>query len=280
MKEIVFEIFGEGGSLTGYRSFNGFEKDKTPTYLFHWSSNGMGLEDNESYTMSSQEFMFDFESFWQSMVKKEPMLYHLTPKTIHSEYKIKIARDLRKKLLKGESIHNLENWAEVLDVSKYELTEEEYFDYDLILDRLTKFETKLHISNIDWNEMQLRNNDYNSIAEFRTVFEGEKALKNKIAGIYAYFNGNKCIYIGKSKDIKTRIESHWKTSQGLDNSTRGHKHRVLFGETKDELLSIYYLRVDDKFNSRIGEELRKIIENILHLKYRPIFERIKTPSKH
>ena len=63
---------------------------------------------------------------------------------------------------------------------------------------------------------------------------------------------------------------------GLNNKSRGYKHRILFGENGNERLTVFFLKVDDRFNSRIGEETRKIIENILHLKYKPKFEQIKT----
>lgn len=148
------------------------------------------------------------------------------------------------------------------------------------MEHLTNFKDKIEITNFNWNEIQFVHNNFKSISDFRTVFTEINPFKNKIAGIYAYFYNDECLYIGKSKDLKKRMEHHWKTSQGLNNKSRGPKHRILFGQHVYDKLTVFCIKVDDKFNSRIGEEIRKIIENILHLKYKPTFKKIKNVAQH
>lgn len=277
-KEKIFEILADGGSINGYRNFIGFEKDKTPNYLFNWSTNEIGLDDNGGFSTKSKLSM-DFSKFWKKLIKKYPLIYDLHPTFIHQEYRVGIAKELRNKIKNGEEIYNIDSWAEILEISKIEIIDKDYFDYDLILEHLTKFKYKIEITNFNWNEIQFVHNDFKSISDFRTVFNKENILKNKIAGIYAYFNNDECLYIGKSKDLKKRIEHHWKTSQGLNNESRGQKHKILFRKHGNDKLTVFYIKVDDKFNSRIGEEIRKILENILHLKYKPKFEQIKNVAQ-
>ncbi len=274
-KEKIVEILAEGGLLICYRNFIGYEKDKSPNYLFSWGTNEIGLEDDIGFSANSNLTMENFPKFWKKIEKKYPLIYDLHPAYVHSDYQIEIAKKIREKIDKGEEIYNIDKWAKALDVPKFELINKDYFDYDLILNYLNKFKEKIGITNFNWNQLQYRHSDYKTIDEFRSVFNGTKNLNDNIAGLYAYFL-DECIYIGKSKNIKYRLENHWKSSQRIDNPKRGEKHRILFEKYKDDLLSVYYLKIDDKFNSRIGEELRKILENILHLKYKPEFEKIKT----
>ena len=148
-------------------------------------------------------------------------------------------------------------------------------EVNLLFDSLINFREKIEISNTTWNVLEYCHKDYKELPEFRTVFKRVKTLETKTSGIYAYFAGKDCLYIGKAKSIRGRLESHWKASRKKNNSSRGQKHRKLFEVHLKKPLRVYFIELDDEDNPRLGEEMRRIIEIILHFKYRPEFERIK-----
>jgi len=101
--------------------------------------------------------------------------------------------------------------------------------------------------------------------------------KNKIKGIYIYKTNrilnNQYLYIGKSKDIKSRLYHHFKESQDLTGSKDWRK----FFQKYNKKLEVYCLEVDHK-DPKIGETLRIFVERFLITKYKPKFEE-KHPTK-
>lgn len=77
-----------------------------------------------------------------------------------------------------------------------------------------------------------------------------------------------------SKDIKGRLLKHYQASQNPKNWTRGEKHIELFSKHYEDTLTVYWIPLDDE-KEELGEELRKYLENILHLIYKPTFILIK-----
>lgn len=126
--EKIFEILAEGGSIIGYRSFVGFEKDKRPNYLFNWTTNEIGLDDEGRFSSKSEMSKQNFSRFWKKIVQKYPLIYDLHPTFIHSEYQIEIAKNLRNKIQNGEDIYNLENWSRILEIPVNEIINKDYFD--------------------------------------------------------------------------------------------------------------------------------------------------------
>jgi len=126
--EKIFEILAEGGSIIGYRSFVGFEKDKRPNYLFNWTTNEIGLDDEGRFSSKSEMSKQNFSRFWKKIVQKYPLIYDLHPTFIHSEYQIEIAKNLRNKIQNGEDIYNLENWSRILEILVNDIINKDYFD--------------------------------------------------------------------------------------------------------------------------------------------------------
>ena len=88
--EKIFEILAEGGSIIGYRSFVRFEKDKRPNYLFNWTTNEIGLDDEGRFSSKSEMSKQNFSRFWKKIVQKYPLIYDLHPTFIPEYYLVKM----------------------------------------------------------------------------------------------------------------------------------------------------------------------------------------------
>lgn len=103
----------------------------------------------------------------------------------------------------------------------------------------------------------------------------DTSVNNKVKGIYIYFNDiGKCLYVGKSKDIASRMYQHYKESQNKS----GHPDwRIFFGKHKTTL-NIYFKEVDLPDQNQ-GESLRIIIERHLISSLSPEFEKTHPTKK-
>lgn len=93
-----------------------------------------------------------------------------------------------------------------------------------------------------------------------------------ISGIYVYYKDNKCLYVGKSKNIINRLSDHYIESQGFLGGDWGK----FFSEHSYDL-SVYILQLDDEEPIK-GEAIRIIIERLLLILLKPEFEKLH-PSK-
>ncbi|HVB03134.1 MAG TPA: GIY-YIG nuclease family protein [Chitinophagaceae bacterium] len=101
-------------------------------------------------------------------------------------------------------------------------------------------------------------------------------LKNKpkpmINGLYAMWNKTcGCIYIGKGKPIKGRINSHYNAINGIEKA-KAWKEFFEHEMIKKEI-TIYWYCIDDD-NDYLAERQRQSLERLLQIKYEPLFERM------
>jgi len=92
---------------------------------------------------------------------------------------------------------------------------------------------------------------------------------NNVAGIYAIFDSDTCIYIGTSKEIWTRIKSHFLAAKGLDPNERWNN---FFSQHKRNL-RIFWIEYN-KFKSdepKLNRKLRELFEYVLQIKHNPTF---------
>jgi hypothetical protein len=88
-------------------------------------------------------------------------------------------------------------------------------------------------------------------------------------GIYAYFFGNQCLYIGVSKCLQERTHQHLLESCGV----WGHHRYKNFFMLYPGKIDLYILRIGDQ--GREGIYLRSIIEKVLQIHYDPELKSIK-----
>ena len=99
-------------------------------------------------------------------------------------------------------------------------------------------------------------------------------LQNKLGGIYAYFDGDECLYIGKTKDIISRLTAHYMEAQNSKIKSDWHK---FFGDNA-KLLKVYYTFIDSA-DGNLGEGLRIVVERLLLILSNPKFERFHKSTK-
>lgn len=258
----VLEVTASDGIVEIFRNFLAFDKQQNPEYLYALKING-----NEVNTMATS-----FNLFWKDVVKRINDIYIFDLQSVHDDLKIDITKNVRENIENKDFILN-SNWREKLVDNPEILNSTDYFDYEYFVEKLEKFRTNIDIKY--WNYIEVNHSNSKNKQEFRSVLLKKEIFPLKVSGLYAYYVGNKCFYIGKGKNIQNRLESHFLSSQNLDNLSRGAKHRKLFGKYLDDNLTIFYKELDDTFHSQIGEELRTTIERLLHLKYKPEFMEIK-----
>ena len=132
---------------------------------------------------------------------------------------------------------------------------------------------------IEVDHTKRKGNHKDKKRDFRDYLRNSKSFNSdgKLQGIYAYYDDEKCLYIGKSKDIFLRLCTHFYASQGYS----GHKKWIKFFKKYQKPLKVYYLRIDDTKNEPIGEALRIIVERILisFFEELPEFEKIYPSGK-
>jgi len=94
---------------------------------------------------------------------------------------------------------------------------------------------------------------------------------NSTAGIYAIFDEEKCLYIGKGVRIWERIKSHYKAARGLDKAVRWAR----FFKQYQKKLKVYWVEYRYLENKLLDDKLRELFEYILQVKYSPTFEQFK-----
>jgi len=283
----VLEILAEGDGLVVTRIFLGRDKYNQPEYLFHWEVSGMGLEDDEpGFSTLSENTYTSMQDLLEALIKKYPEIFILYANLIHKDYRLSIIKLIRKLIQKGElKINELnEIWLEKLNVSKYELTANAPFDAEEFAKFIHDFvhQNRIDISEIKgWDLKNYTHSDFENIREFSKFLDRlNKRNANGVfcdinkAGVYAYFIGDKCLYIGKAKRIKDRLLAHYKSAHLKIIPKRGKKHKKLFNRYINDRLDVYHICIDDKYESKTGELFRKTIEGMLQLKYEPEFEQI------
>ena len=284
----VLEILAEGDSLVVRRIFLGRDKYKQPEYLFQWEVSGMGLEDNEpGISVSGENSYTNMQNLLEALIKKYPEIFLLYANLIHKDYHLSFVKFIRKLIQKGEfKINELDkSWLDKLDISKDELTAEAPFEAEEFVKYLDDFvqKNRIYISEIKgWDLKNYSHSDFQNTREFSKFLDSlNKRNANGVfcdinkAGVYAYFIGDKCLYIGKAKKIKDRLLAHYKSAHLKSIPKRGKKHKELFSRYVDDRLDVYHICIDDKYESKTGELYRKTIEGMLQLKYEPEFEQIK-----
>ena len=97
---------------------------------------------------------------------------------------------------------------------------------------------------------------------------------NKIRGIYAYYDEDSCLYIGKTKDLINRLAMHFSESK-LD-VVKGDWDKF-FGNYRKPL-KVYFKSVDST-DENIGEALRIVVERLLLHCVNPVFESFHKSTK-
>jgi len=117
--------------------------------------------------------------------------------------------------------------------------------------------------------------------DFSTPTENKKEIyqliKNSIknhknlTGIYAIFDEEKCLYIGKGKRIWERIKSHYNAAKGLDKTIRWAE----FFKQYQKIITVYWIEYRNLEDETLDDKLRELFEHILQVKYDPAFEKFK-----
>jgi hypothetical protein len=155
---------------------------------------------------------------------------------------------------------------ELSDVFYFRNPPSNYFFMNLYESISNIFERKglLDLMNKSWNKFHLNH----SVEDRKTV--QKEILKNiprKTNGLYIYFLGKKVLYIGKAKNIHGRLLCHY--DEACNHPGKNRKWNKFFSNHRDNL-TIKWLQLDDKENWK-GEVLRRTLESILTLKYKPLF---------
>lgn len=258
----IIEITASDGMIEIFRGFVGNDRGNKPEYIYFLKES-----DRDIHSAISS-----FNKFWNFVTKRYNEIYTFDLHFVHSDIKIDIVKHIRKNFEKPFFELN-PNWSNKLVENQDIIYSSSYFDYEYFIEKLEKFKNRIDIQH--WNYIEIKHSEYNNKEDFRDKINKSEISPLKVSGLYSYFLNNKCIYIGKAKNIKNRIESHFLSSRKLDNLSRGEKHRTLFGKYLNEELTIFYTELDDLYNSQIGEELRITLERLLHLKYKPEFTQIK-----
>ncbi len=290
-KETIFEILAEGGSITAYRSFVGYNKMKNAEYILFYETSEMDIDVNgEEYGTGNRSKLeiIDFDTFWKKTVKKYPTIYELHLNFMHKDYKLNVALDLRKRFLKNKiqinDLYSKQSWLENLDVKEYELIDKSPFYNKEFIELLSRYSNRsLNIMEENgWNRIDIMHSKFETIEQYKKYLSENNERNfdgffNNLAnsGVYTYFDGENCLYVGKAKKISNRLIDHFKSSKGIvkkNNPNDGKRQREMFGFYKNKQITIFYMEVDDKYKSGTGELLRKTFEGMLQLEYKPEFD--------
>ena len=258
----VLEVIASDGKLEVFRQFLVYDKENKPEYLYVLKENGNVIKfDSKS-----------FDKFWKNIVKNYTGIYGWDLMFVHNDLKTTIIKNIRTKI--GTEKNWIDNtWREKLCENKQIIDTLDYFDFEYFANQIEIFKRRLDIQ--AWDYLNLNHSNFKNTVELKKHLLDNQFISLRTPGLYSYFLNDKCIYIGKAKNIQKRIESHYLSSHNLGHHSRGDKHRALFGKYLNEELTMFYTKLDDPFSSRIGEELRITIERLLHLKYKPTFSEIR-----
>jgi hypothetical protein len=96
----------------------------------------------------------------------------------------------------------------------------------------------------------------------------ELSLDKKINGLYALKHAKYgIIYIGKGKPIFNRIKSHYYATKGKEKAPAWKQ----FFEYMTDDMTVYWYEVNH-LDEVVGEQAREVLERLLQIKYKPLFE--------
>jgi len=108
-----------------------------------------------------------------------------------------------------------------------------------------------------WNSM--------SLVEYATP---DNRLGKSVNGLYALKHPQYgIVYIGKGKPIFNRIKSHYYATKGKEKAPAWKQ----FFEYVTDDITVYWFEVDNT-DPIIGEQTREVLERLLQIKYKPLFE--------
>ena len=87
-------------------------------------------------------------------------------------------------------------------------------------------------------------------------------------GLYAFFAGNDCLYIGKGRPIWRRVKSHYHSSH---HSDKAHRWVEFFSQHQTKV-TVYWLDYSPFEEHSIDDQLRGNLEFFLQRKYQPLFD--------
>jgi hypothetical protein len=136
-----------------------------------------------------------------------------------------------------------------------------------MVDKLASFleeEKILPISKKTWSTFKLSHCIPENEQKKKEQFSFIRCQVEKRAGIYIYFKNEKCLYIGKAKQLYDRIKSHYIESfSTVPGDTKDMRWHRFFSQHQDEV-EIFW----KEFQS---EEERQIVEILLTKLLKPIF---------
>lgn len=288
LAENILEIHTEGGSLIAKRLFLGTQEK--PDYLFVWSQSSIPIDEDlgNGFFNSKQKPINSIEELLNDIFKRYPEIFYLSAHYIHNDYKLSVTKKLRSLIKNGKvkvsKMMSFDSWLSELEVTLNELTDLSPFDSKEFVEIIEKFSKRqLYIMEQNgWNRLDFSHSNFDSIDEYSEFLESNN-LKNadgyfcdlNKSGVYAYFFGEKCLYVGKAKKLKDRIINHYKSAHNYvkkSNPKDGKRQRELFNYYLKEPLTLFYFVLDDKYNSKVGEHLRVTIEGMLQLEYKPEYD--------
>lgn len=289
-KDLILKLMAEGGTLNVYRTYMGFNKDNSSDYSYFYSTNEMGLEDSDKgFSKNAIDLSETNLSKLLTTINKKFQIKTLYPEYINPSYNVEIIDFLRKLIklndIKLNDFRSINSWMEKLNINENTLSDEYIFDKNEFLKKLNSFTKNNYTIREQWG--------WNRIVMTHASFQNEKDYKKYLlkenvknsdgyfndinqSGLYAFYNGDECLYIGKAKKIINRLVDHYKSSTNYikpNRPTDGQRQREIFSNYSDEELTIYYINLDDTFKSIVGEHLRTTIEGMLQLEYYPEFEK-------
>jgi len=122
----------------------------------------------------------------------------------------------------------------------------------------------LNVENEKWNSFPLESID-----------DPTSHLDKSINGLYALTDSEgKILYVGKGKPIYGRLKSHRKATKGIEKAPAWRQFFRHFSKG----IRAHWLEVDDADPSA-GERLRKSLEQILCLRFNPLFDELYPKRK-
>jgi hypothetical protein len=130
-------------------------------------------------------------------------------------------------------------------------------------------DSKEHHDICEWQNFKL---------DLSVAFEHRKSIAEHIQdsipnyktinGLYSFFDGDKCLYLGKGRPIWKRIKCHYDAAQGHDKARRWCD----FFSQYRHCVTVYWLEFDPLSDDRDNDQLRSVLEYLLQRKYQPLFD--------
>ena len=104
--------------------------------------------------------------------------------------------------------------------------------------------------------------------DYRKILNAK--IGKETSGLYAFFQDDKCLYIGKAKSIIDRLLNHHGSANEIKEPIKAKRWPAFFKKKKG-VLKIRWIKIDDN-NPMKGEILRRLVESILIERKKPEFE--------